>query len=183
MTEFNTFDLYTVLFSFQTKRPLIYTNLQWSSNNYNYSVIRYIDQYTGIPHLSRDMTKPTKWVCAQRRLRSAWASVQSNQSSVSAWRKLGSLVTHWAHSEDSDQTERMPRLIWVLAGRTLILLVLSCRGSPVEDSEAAWHDTTNFTMYEWIRCVYYFSPVTRKPVFEVPDQVRLKSACSATETS
>ena len=25
-------------------------------------------------HLSRDMTKPTKWVCAQRRLRSAWAS-------------------------------------------------------------------------------------------------------------
>ena len=29
-----------------------------------------------------------------------------------------------ADSEDSDQTERMPRLIWVFAGRTLILLVL-----------------------------------------------------------
>ena len=29
----------------------------------------------------------------------------------------------------SDQTGRMPRLIWVFAGRTLILLVLSCRGS------------------------------------------------------
>ena len=28
-----------------------------------------------------------------------------------------------------DQTERMPRLIWVFAVRTLILLVLSCRGS------------------------------------------------------
>ena len=28
-------------------------------------------------YLSRDMTKPTKWVCAQRRLRSAWASAQS----------------------------------------------------------------------------------------------------------
>ena len=27
-----------------------------------------------------DMTKPTKWLCAQRRLRSAWASAQSNQS-------------------------------------------------------------------------------------------------------
>ena len=26
------------------------------------------------------MTKPTKWVCAQRRLRSAWASAQSEQS-------------------------------------------------------------------------------------------------------
>ena len=33
--------------------------------------------------LSRDMTKPTKWLCAQRRLRSAWASAQSDQSSLS----------------------------------------------------------------------------------------------------
>ena len=31
-------------------------------------------------HLSRDMTKPTKWVCAQRGLRSAWTSAQSDQS-------------------------------------------------------------------------------------------------------
>ena len=38
---------------------------------------------------------------AQRRLRSAWAS----------------------------QTGQMPRLIWVFAGRTVTLLVLSCRGS------------------------------------------------------
>ena len=30
--------------------------------------------------MSRDMTKPTKWVCAQRRLRSAWASAQSDHS-------------------------------------------------------------------------------------------------------
>ena len=37
--------------------------------------------------------------------------------------------THWVHSEDSDQTGRMPRLIWVFAGCSLILLVLSCRGS------------------------------------------------------
>ena len=34
-----------------------------------------------------------------------------------------------ADSEDSDQTGRIPRLIWVFAGRTFILLVLSCRGS------------------------------------------------------
>ena len=27
-----------------------------------------------------DMTKPTKWLCAERRLRSAWASTQSDQS-------------------------------------------------------------------------------------------------------
>ena len=41
-----------------------------------------------------------------------------SEFSLSAWRKLGSLATHWAHGEDSDQT-----------GRTLILLVLSCRSS------------------------------------------------------
>ena len=49
-----------------------------------------------------------------------------------------SLCTQWvaqhprflhADSEDSDQTGRMPRPIWVFAGRTVILLVVSCRGS------------------------------------------------------
>ena len=35
-------------------------------------------------------------------------------------------------SEDSDQTGRVPRLIWVFAGRTFILLVLSCRGSSID---------------------------------------------------
>ena len=45
-----------------------------------------------------------------------------SESFLSAWKKLGSLATHWAHSEDSDQTGRMPRLIWVFAGRTVILL-------------------------------------------------------------
>ena len=54
-----------------------------------------------------------------------------SESSLSAWRKLGSLATHWAHSEDSDQPGRMPRLIRVFAGRTVTLLVLSCRGSNV----------------------------------------------------
>ena len=48
---------------------------------------------------------------------------------LSAWRKLGSLPTHWVCSEDSDQSGRMPRLIWLFAMRTLILLVLSCHGS------------------------------------------------------
>ena len=49
---------------------------------------------------------------------SAWASAQSDQSSLSAWKKLGSLATHWAHSEDPDQTGRMPRLIRVFADQT-----------------------------------------------------------------
>ena len=43
-----------------------------------------------------------------------------SESSLSTWRKLGSLATHWAHSEDSDQTG----LIWVFTGHVVILLVL-----------------------------------------------------------
>ena len=42
-----------------------------------------------------------------------------SESSLSTWRKLGSLATHWAHSEDSDQTGRMPRLIWVFTRCTV----------------------------------------------------------------
>ena len=52
-----------------------------------------------------------------------------SESSLSACRKLGCSATHWAHSEDSDKTGRMPRLFLVFAGRTVTLLVLSCRGS------------------------------------------------------
>ena len=70
------------------------------------------------------MTKLTKRVCAQWSIHPVWS-----ESSLSTWRNTGSLATHWAHSEDSDQTGRMPRLTWALAGHTLILLVLSCRGS------------------------------------------------------
>ena len=70
-------------------------------------------------------------LCAQRRHRSAWATAQSDQSSLSAWRKLGSLATHLEHSENFDQTGRMPSLIWVFAGRTVMLLVLS-RGRSYE---------------------------------------------------
>ena len=44
-----------------------------------------------------------------------------SESSLPAWRKLP--IEHTA------KTGRMPRLIWVFAGCTLTLLVLSCRGS------------------------------------------------------
>ena len=65
-----------------------------------------------------------------------WAALWQNhnvavwpEASLSTWRKLGSLATHWVHSKDSDQTGQMPRLIWFFAGRRVILFVLSCRGS------------------------------------------------------
>ena len=73
------------------------------------------------------MTKLTEWFVRPAKtqtslgIRPVWS-----ESSLSAWWKLGSSATHLAHSEDSNQTGRMPRLIWVFAGRTLIL---SCRGS------------------------------------------------------
>ena len=71
--------------------------------------------------MSRLMTKPTKWHVRPAKthislgIRPVWS-----ESSLSAWRKLGSIATHWAHSENSVQTGRMPRLIWVFAGRTVI---------------------------------------------------------------
>ena len=42
----------------------------------------------------------------------------TSESSLSAWRNIGPLTTYWAHREDSDQTEWMPRLIWIFAGHT-----------------------------------------------------------------
>ena len=119
-------------------------------------------------------------------------------------------------SEASDQTGRMPRLIWVFAGRTLILLVLSCRGSiylkssnlhkftvqpqefryftPLQVSHwqaYLWHLTTkynrmvNITSFLPALCnsTWYLSLITRKPVFRVFNQVRLKPACAATGAS
>ena len=58
-------------------------------------------------------------MCVPQRLRSVWASAKFDQSSLSAWRNHRSLATYWAYSEDSDQTGRMPRLTWVIAGRMI----------------------------------------------------------------
>ena len=44
--------------------------------------------------------------------------IQPGQTSLSAWRNLGSIDSQWAHIEYTNQTGWMPRLIWVFAGRT-----------------------------------------------------------------
>ena len=54
--------------------------------------------------------------------------VWSESSLCAQWVAKDPMFLH-ADNDDSDQTGRMPRLIWVFAGRTLILFVLSCRGS------------------------------------------------------
>ena len=69
-------------------------------------------------YLSRFTTKPTKW-----RVRPAKTQINLgicpvwSESSLSTWGKLKSLVIIRAHSEASDQTGWMPRLIWVFAWR------------------------------------------------------------------
>ena len=97
-------------------------------------------------------------MCAQRRHRSAWASAQSDQSSLSAWRNLRHVryyANHWAHSEYSDQTGRMPRLIWVFAGHTcqfvcfIIMWWLKLRLKSTVVSSLIWnlksHDLLTFS--------------------------------------
>ena len=80
--------------------------------------------------LSRLMTKPTKWHMRPAKSQiSLGISPVWSESSLSTWKKLGSLVTHWAHSEDSDQTGRTLMLIWDFAWRAVILFVLSWGGS------------------------------------------------------
>ena len=56
--------------------------------------------------------------------------VWSESTLCAQWVAKGPNFLH-ADSEDSDQTGRMPRLIWVFTGRTLTLLVLSRGGSNI----------------------------------------------------
>ena len=84
-------------------------------------------------NVSRVTTKPTTWHVRPAKtqislgIRPVWS-----ESSLSAWRNIKSLATQWAHSEDWSDW-RMPRLIRVFAGRTLVIsLVLSCCGSCVK---------------------------------------------------
>ena len=53
-----------------------------------------------------------------------------------------------ADSEDSDQTGRMPRLIWVFAVRTATLLVLICHGSCMEGS--LYTEQINYQIHLWL---------------------------------
>ena len=76
------------------------------------SLLHYGKRGTQDRNLSRLTTKPTMWLCTQRRLRSA---AQSGPSSLWAqWVAKHPSFLH-ADSEDSDQIGRM---IWVSAGRT-----------------------------------------------------------------
>ena len=94
----------------------------------------------------------TKWVRAQRRLRSAWAPAQSESSLCAQWKAEDPSFLH-ADSEDSDQTGWMRRLI-----------------------SLRWAHS-HFVGFVVLRLIW-----TSSPVFGVCDQLRLKPAYSAIET-
>ena len=91
--------------------------------------------------------------CAQRRLRSAWASAQSDQSLLCAQSVVMDPSFLHADSEDSDQTGRMPRLFWVFAGCTVILLVLSWGGLNMRNSLR-----TFFVLFDIFCLIFLFQP-------------------------
>ena len=65
-------------------------------------------------------------MCTKWRLRSACASVLSDQSSLCIWRLFGSLATHWVPSEDSDQVVQIGRQIWVFDWCTWLWYCRKC---------------------------------------------------------
>ena len=73
--------------------------------------------------------------------------VWSESSQCAQWVAEDPSFLH-AHSEDSDQTGRMPRLIWVFAGRTLTLLVLSSRGLLTDPVFLLFHQTCHWNFHK-----------------------------------
>ena len=70
-------------------------------------------------HVTLVSVSTNPWLCAQRRQISLRIRPVWSESSLSAWRSTEPLATHWAHSKNSDQTGRMPRLIWVFLNNLL----------------------------------------------------------------
>ena len=100
-------------------------------------------------------------MCAQRKLRSAWASAHSDQSlPFSVWKKLESFATHWALSEDwSDWADAQADLSlgWVhshLVGFVMRRFIFTyrwhcCSSSPVD--WLRWQFLPQFTVTTWLR--------------------------------
>ena len=70
--------------------------------------------------MSHNMTKPTKWpVHTAKTLISLGIRPVWSMYSLSAWRNLGSLATHWIFSALRRLLwRRMARLIWIFVGHT-----------------------------------------------------------------
>ena len=112
-------------------------------------------------------------MCAQRRLRSAWASAQSDQSlrwALNEYTVAKDQNFPHADSEDTDQTGWMPRLIWIFTGRTCHFVGFAMRGliSKTFFSEHTWTRKAQISVRIWQRnldlyllpfCCYTYSLV------------------------
>ena len=92
--------------------------------------------------------------------------VWSESSQWAQWLAEDPRFLH-ADSEDSDQTGRMPRMIWVFAGRTAILLVLSCRGSIMVVYIFSSAAVSRINIYILFWYIFQFSLFLKNP-FETP---------------
>ena len=89
----------------------------------------YLRKHLFTNNVSHLVTKPTKWLRpAKTQISLGIRPVWSESLLCVQWVAKDPGFLH-VDSEDSDQTGRMPRLIWVFAVRTLSLLVLSWSGS------------------------------------------------------
>ena len=114
-----------------------------------------------------------------------------------------------ADSEDTDQTGRIPRLILVFAGRTVILLVLSCRGSYKDSTDTLlclyplckanqWNGHQNdgaatvvnlnvslrqqTTMSQCMRVQYTWTRSCENVAYAICEQQRYRSACASAQS-
>ena len=122
-----------------TRRSLVMPNRGPRDGNFRY--ISHLWKLLEPPH---DKTNKMTMRTAKTQISLGIRPVWSQSSLCAQWVAKNPSFLH-ADSEDSDQTGRMPRLIWVFAGRTLILLVLSCRGSLIYLSEATLADAGLYT--------------------------------------
>ena len=90
--------------------------------------------------MSRDITKPTKWLCVQRRLRSAWASAQSDQSLCcpheETWVLSYPLSTQRRFRSDWADAQADLRFRWAhshFVGFVMSWLKYVCYGNIIED--------------------------------------------------
>ena len=101
----------------------------------------------GIEHLSLYARKHAFWHGTQWRFKSACASAQSDQSSLSTRRNFAPLAIENALSEDSDQPARM---IWIFTGRTCSKVrFLTFRLIPFFSVCAGWSGTRVVRIPVW----------------------------------
>ena len=113
----------------------------------------------GLEYMNRLMTKQTKWLCPAKTLISR-ASVQSDQSLRCALNGYPSFLH--ADSEESDQTWRMPRLIWVFAGRTGRFVGFVMRRL-IYINYCSWTDSIKLESEIFVSCVISLRPKSPVP--------------------